>query len=49
MLIPRPETEEWALVMADRLRQALQTKTPKFPLRFNILDMCTGSGYVSQQ
>lgn len=38
-LIPRPETEDWTLRLADML-----TPTPARPL--SILDLCTGSGCI---
>lgn len=40
VLIPRPETEEWALMLA----QALQASGAR---RLTILDMCTGSGCIA--
>ncbi|KAG1862889.1 S-adenosyl-L-methionine-dependent methyltransferase [Suillus tomentosus] len=38
-LIPRPETEDWALRLADML-----SPTPHRPL--NVLDLCTGTGCI---
>lgn len=40
-LIPRHETEEWILNLAQRLKDALPHES------LNILDMCTGSGCIA--
>ncbi|CAD6574111.1 MAG: hypothetical protein CYPHOPRED_005291 [Cyphobasidiales sp. Tagirdzhanova-0007] len=42
VLIPRPETEHWTLLLAEKLRKSL-SNGPK-PLR--ILDLCSGSGCI---
>ena len=39
VLIPRPETEEWTLRIADTLRKLKNKK-------INILDLCTGTGCI---
>ncbi|KAI0663539.1 S-adenosyl-L-methionine-dependent methyltransferase [Cubamyces menziesii] len=41
VLIPRPETEDWALTLAHRIRSQAP---PARPLR--ILDLCTGTGCI---
>ena len=43
VLIPRPETEEWTLRVADQLRHALSEPGPCL----RILDLCTGSGCIA--
>lgn len=40
VLIPRPETEEWALNLIDQIKQSSATT-------LNILDLCTGSGCIA--
>ncbi|KAF8270261.1 S-adenosyl-L-methionine-dependent methyltransferase [Lactarius quietus] len=40
VLIPRPETEDWAL----RLAQSITPPSPEKPL--HVLDLCTGSGCI---
>ncbi|KAI0823729.1 S-adenosyl-L-methionine-dependent methyltransferase [Trametes gibbosa] len=42
VLIPRPETEEWAL----RLAEAISRSSSGPPLPITILDLCTGSGCI---
>ena len=39
ILIPRPETEEWCIELAQKLQQ--------IPGPLTILDMCTGSGCIA--
>jgi release factor glutamine methyltransferase len=39
ILIPRPETEDWTIRLAQRIRP-----TPHRPIR--VLDLCTGSGCI---
>ncbi|CED82074.1 Predicted methyltransferase [Phaffia rhodozyma] len=41
VLIPRPETEEWASRLADLL-----TSLPSSSPRINLLDLCTGTGCI---
>ncbi|KAI0630327.1 S-adenosyl-L-methionine-dependent methyltransferase [Trametes polyzona] len=42
VLIPRPETEDWTLRLADAILQSAHK--PRRPL--NILDLCTGTGCI---
>ncbi|KAH9858753.1 S-adenosyl-L-methionine-dependent methyltransferase [Lenzites betulinus] len=43
VLIPRPETEDWALRLADTIR-APSSSAPRRPLK--VLDLCTGTGCI---
>lgn len=44
VLIPRPETEDWALRLADIASETFRSLAPSRPL--NILDLCTGTGCI---
>ncbi|WFD43103.1 hypothetical protein MPSI1_001756 [Malassezia psittaci] len=43
VLIPRPETEEWVMRLAEQVNAALSIDGPPF----RILDLCTGSGCIA--
>ncbi|KAJ1673747.1 hypothetical protein EV182_004640 [Spiromyces aspiralis] len=44
VLIPRPETEEWAIRVSDAISASLQQYARR---RVRILDLCSGSGCIS--
>lgn len=44
VLIPRPETEDWALRIADIASETFRSLAPSRPL--SILDLCTGTGCI---
>ncbi|KAK0557482.1 hypothetical protein OC846_000470 [Tilletia horrida] len=46
VLIPRPETEQWALNLADQLRDFVAGR-PTEALDIRVLDICTGSGCIA--
>ncbi|WFC99014.1 hypothetical protein MYAM1_001749 [Malassezia yamatoensis] len=43
VLIPRPETEEWVMRLAEQVNGTLSMNGPPF----RILDLCTGSGCIA--
>ncbi|EJD35301.1 S-adenosyl-L-methionine-dependent methyltransferase [Auricularia subglabra TFB-10046 SS5] len=46
VLIPRPETEDWTLRLADLLRSCIQEQGYDGARSFNVLDLCTGTGCI---